>query len=91
MYENANLSNCSHRKASLETTSEHLGIHLEEFLRVPVVHDATALLLFDRSRQLKVHSANVTDHMSTLFSTITAVVPGTAVRFQLQVNALVAG
>src|SRR5699024_8694330 len=48
-------------------------------------------LLFDRFRQLKVHCANVTDHMYTLFSTITAVAPGTAVRLQLQVNPLVAG
>ena len=91
MNKNLNLSNCSPKKASLETTSEHLGINLEGFLRIPVVHDATALLLFDRSRQLKVLCANVTEHMSTLFSTITAVVPGTAERFQLQVNTLVAG
>ena len=35
--------------------------------------------------------ANVTDHITTPFRTISAVVPGTAVRFQLQVNALVAG
>ena len=71
--------------------SEHLGIHLEEFLRIRVVHDAKALLLFDRSRQLKVHSANVGDHIPTLFGTKNALVPGTSVGLQGQVDAFVMG
>ena len=78
-------------KQSLETTSEHLGVLLDEIVRVSLVHDATTLLLFGRSRQLKVCSANVTDHIPTLFSTKNAVVPGTFERFQGQVDEFVTG
>ena len=75
----------------LQTSSEHLGIDLDEFVRVSLVHDATTLLLFDQSRQVKVHSANVFDHITTLFSTKNAAVPGALVGLQAQMNALMNG
>ena len=78
-------------RQSLETTSEHLGVLLDEIVRVSLVHDATTLLLFGRSRQLKVCSANVPDHIATLFGSISAVIPGTLKGLQGQVDALVIG
>ena len=76
-------------RQSLETTSEHLGIDLDEIVRISLIHDATTLLLFGRSRQFEVCSANVLDHMATLLCAKNAVVPGTLEGLQGQVDAFV--
>ena len=78
-------------RQSLETTSEHLGVHLDEIVRVSLVHDAKALPFFNGFRQLKVCSENVLGHMATLLSTVSAVAPGTLEGLQGQVDALVIG
>ena len=77
--------------ASLKTTAEQFGVHLEEVARVALVLNASAFLLLDRWRQSKVLRSNVGDHSATLFRGIATLGPGAAVRFQSQVHPLMIG